>query len=139
MQLGESQAGRFEESVPNEVAALASSLDRLETITQWAAERAAQRGQGQVARVCNDVVDLARLQKQLTVRQSPAAGAVARATSEVIQNAIAELQPYVEDPDVRQTVSEAQQTVSSINDALARLPGPTTQGGQGQSYQQMWP
>lgn len=129
----------FEESVPNEVAALASNLDRLETLTQWAADRAAERGRGNVARICNDLTDVARIQKELTVRQSPAARTVGRSASEVIQNAVTELQPFLDEPGVTQAVFEAQQAVSAINDALARLPGPATGGSQVQPYQQMWP
>lgn len=131
-QFGQPTGQRFEESVPNEVAQLVESLDRLETIAEWVKSRATHRGMGNLARTCDDVIEVVQLEKKLVVRQSPFAGSVGQAAKQVIQNAVSELQQHTDQPEVQQALSAAQQCVTAIDSAGARLQS----AGQGQQFGQ---
>ncbi|WP_255151220.1 hypothetical protein [Halorarius halobius] len=125
---------RFAESVPNEVVTLTNDLDRLATVSEWAKNRATERGMPRLARVCDDIQDIATLEKKLVIRQSPFAQPVGEASRQVIQNGIAELQQHLSQPEVQEALSEAQQSVGSIQNALSRL---QSFGTQGQQYGQV--
>lgn len=134
-QFGQAVGRRFQEGAPAEVQSAVQSLDRLETVCEWAKTQATQRGMARLARACDDIQDIAHLQKKLIIRQSPFAQPIGNASRQVIQNAVQELQQHVNQPEVQEALSEAQQTVNSINNALTRLQSGTSQQ---QQQQQGW-
>lgn len=142
-QFGQAVGQRFQDSVPVEVQSVVQDLDRLETVCEWAKTQATQRGMFTLARACDDIQDIAHVQKKLIIRQSPFAQPLGNATRQVIQNAVQQLQQYTSQPEVQDALSAAQQTTNAISQALTRLqsvggsiqstgqiqPGGTQQGG----------
>jgi len=132
--LGQAVGQRFSDSVPQEVQQAVMDLDRFETIVEWAKSRAVERGRVRIAQRCDDLAELAHLQKNLILRGSPFAHPVGQATKQTIQQGIQELQAYVSQPEVQEALAEAQQSTASIDNALARLQSWGQQYGTGQPY-----
>ena len=129
--------GRFDESVPSEVRHAVEDLDRVGTVAEWAKGRASERGMPRVVRVCDDLEDIAHLQKKLIIRQSPFAPAIGQASMGVIQQGLQELQQHLSEPEVQETLQEAQQSLDSISKGISALQGyGQQQVGQQQTGQQ---
>ena len=124
---GQAIGQRFDESVPQEVQRAVMDLDRLETVVEWAKSRAVEGGTPRVAQRCDDLAEIAHLEKHLLLRGSPFAQPIGQATMQTIQQGVQELQAHASQPEVREAVSQAQQSAGSIESALGRLPT----GGQG--------
>jgi len=112
---------RFSESVPQEVQQAVRDLDRVETVVEWAKSKAVERGMTRVAQRCDDLAEIAHLEKQLILRQSPFAQPIGQATKQTIQQGVQELQAHVSQPEVQEALSQAQQSINSIDNALSRL------------------
>jgi D-alanyl-D-alanine dipeptidase len=145
-QLQESRAGqfigqRFQESVPLEVQQAVSDLDRFETVLEWAKSQATMRGRPRVAARCDDLAEIAHLEKKLLLRQSPFAQPIGQATQQTIQQGIQELQHRAGEPEVQEALQHGQQVVNSIGQAMSRVQawgqqGVQQQGLQPQTFQQ---
>ena len=140
-QLQGSQAGqaigqRFNESVPQEVQQAVMDLDRFETVVEWAKSRAVEQGMPRVAQRCDDLAGIAHVEKQLILRGSPFAQPIGQATKQTIQQGVQELQAHASQPEVQEALSQAQQSASSIENALSRLQTFGQQYGGAQGQQQ---
>jgi hypothetical protein len=133
-QFGQQIGGRFDDSVPQQVHQLVQRLDRLESVSSWAKSRACERGMSNVAKVCEDFEDIAHLEKALVIRQSPFARSIGESVKATLQNGLQHLQQAGSQPEVQDTISEAQQTLSVIDNALMQLPSSDVQAtGMGSS------
>jgi hypothetical protein len=110
---------RFQESVPQEVQAAVMDLDRLETVLEWLKSSAG--GHGPVTERADDIATIAHLEKKLMLRGSPFAEPIGRAVQQTIQQGIQEFQQHGSAPGVQEVVSQAQQSLQSIDQALGRL------------------
>lgn len=129
---GQAVGQRFQDSVSQDVIRVVSDLDRLETVSEWAKGQATQRGMHRLARACDDLQDIAHLEKKLVIRQSPFAQPIGEATRKVIQDAISELQQYANQPEVQEALSQAQKVNNDIQTVVSRLQT-FGQGATGQS------
>ena len=132
-QVGQAIGQRFNESVPQEVQQAVMDLDRFETVVEWAKSKAVERGRPRIAQRCDDLAEIAHLEKQLVLRQSPFAQPIGQATKQTIQQGVQELQAHASQPEVQEALSQGQQTASSIENALSRLQTWGQQSGQQQS------
>jgi hypothetical protein len=112
---------RFQESVPQEIQGAVMDLDRLETVCEWMKSKAAERGRIRIAQRADDIANIAHLEKMLLLRQSPFAEPVGRAAQQTVQQGVREFQQHVNDPEVQEALTQAQQSLSSIDQALGRL------------------
>jgi hypothetical protein len=96
-------------------------LDRLETVCEWTKSRATERGRVRVAERADDLANIAHLEKKLMLRQSPFAEPIGQAVQQTIQQSIQELQQHASDPEVQETISQAQQSVTTVGQALSQL------------------
>jgi hypothetical protein len=112
---------RFQASVPQEVQAAVMDLERLETVCEWTKSRATERGLVRVAERADDIANIAHLEKKLLLRGSPFAEPIGRAVQETIRQGVQELQQHVSDPEVQEAISQARQSLGSIEQALGRL------------------
>jgi len=135
-QFGQAIGGRFQESVPQEVQQAVMDLDRFETVVEWAKSRAVERGRPRVAQRCDDLAEIAHLEKQLILRGSPFAEPIGQATKGTIQQGVQELQAEASQPEVQEALAQAQQSVGAIDNALSRLQTFGQQYGGGGSPQQ---
>jgi len=135
-QMGQAIGQRFNESVPQEVQQAVMDLDRLETVVEWAKSRAVERGHPRIAQRCDDLADIAHMEKQLILRGSPFAQPIGQATKQTIQQGVQELQAHASQPEVQEALSQAQQSASSIENALSRLQTFGQQYGGAQGQQQ---
>jgi hypothetical protein len=119
-----------------EVQQAVSDLDRFETVLEWAKSQATMRGRPRVAARCDDLTEIALLEKNLLVRQSPFAQPIGRATQQTIQQGIQELQHRAGDPDVQDALQQGQQVVDSIGQAMGRAQVWGQQGTQQEGSQQ---
>jgi hypothetical protein len=134
-QIGQGVADRFADSVPNEVVTAVQELDRLETVCGWAHTRAMDKNAPTVAKLCADLEEIAHLQKELIIRQSPLARPIGNAVRQSIQTALGTLQGFGTQGDVQEVITVAQRTGSILEGALDRLQsfdtgqvGPMAQG-----------
>ena len=125
--------GRFGESVPQEVRSAVLDLERVETLCEWLADRATERGAPQIAGRADDIAHLAHVQKRLLLRNSPFAGPVGRAIQQTVGSVLGEFQQRSADPEVQEAIGQIQQTVQSLDRALGGLQQPSAQGWYGQS------
>ena len=135
-QIGQSIGRRFEESVPQEVQQAVMDLDRFETVVEWAKSRAVEQGLPRVAQRCDDLAGIAHVEKQLILRGSPFARPIGQATKQTIQQGVQELQAHASQPEVQEALSQAQQSASSIDNALSRMQTFGQQYGGAQGEQQ---
>lgn len=131
-QIGQMVGQRFRESVPPEVQQAVMDLDQFETVLEWAKSKATERGRSRVAQRCDDLVEIAHLEKKLIIRQSPFAQPIGQATQQTIQHAVQELQQHASEPEVQDALTQAQQTLATINQAVGRLQEWSQQGQTGQ-------
>jgi hypothetical protein len=133
---GQRLGQRFDQSVPAEVQTAIQHLDRVASVAEWTKTKASQRGMPRVVRVCDDIEDIAHLEKKLLIRQSPFAQPIGQASAQVIQQGLQELQQHVQEPEVQETIENVQQSLNSINQGLSRLQQVGQQGVGGQFGQQ---
>lgn len=119
--IGQAIGYRFEQSVPQEVQHAVMDLDRLETVCEWVKTQATERGRSRVAQRADDLANIAHLEKKLLLRGSPFAEPIGRATRETIQQGVQEFQQHVSEPEVQEALSQAQQTLNTIGQALGRV------------------
>ncbi|MDG5777508.1 hypothetical protein VB773_13435 [Haloarculaceae archaeon H-GB2-1] len=136
-QMGQQIGQRFDESVPNEVHQLVQQLDRLESVSAWAKSGACKQGMHQVASICEDIEDVAHLEKKLVLRQSPFARPIGESVKATIQSGVQTLQQAAGQPEVQDNIREAQQTLTIIDTALTQLQsmGQQTMGQQSMGQQ----
>ncbi|MFB6172779.1 MAG: hypothetical protein ABEJ23_09615 [Haloarculaceae archaeon] len=139
-QLQQTQAGqflgqRYQETVPVEVQQAVNDLDRFETALEWAKSRAVERGMPRVAARCDDLAQIAHLEKGLLLRQSPFAQPVGQATQQTIRQGIQDLQQRAGEPEVQEALSHGQQVLTTISQALGRIEAWGQQPGQQQPIQ----
>jgi hypothetical protein len=123
-QFGGTVGQQFQQSVPAEVQQTVNDLEKFETVAEWAKSRAVERGSTQVAQRCDDLAQIAHLEKGLLIRQSPLAQPVGQATKQTIQQSIQELQHRTGDPEVQEALSHGQQVLGRIDQALQRIQTP---------------
>lgn len=111
----------FDQSVPDQVKQAVAELDRLEMVCEWLQSRAMARGHTVVAQRADDIAAIAHAQKGLILRESPFAAPMGQAVQETIQQGIQELQQYAQDPEVQDTLNQAQNTVATISQAIVHL------------------
>ncbi len=138
-QLGQQGQQRFEESVPSEVRLAVEDLEKITTISEWTKTRAAERGLHDVVRASNDIEDLAEVQKNLIVRQSPVAPVVGRCVTQALQQSVQDLQQYAQDlqqyaqdPAVQEQLSTVQGSLQNVQLATQRVQQLGQQGSMGQ-------
>ncbi|WP_435345865.1 hypothetical protein [Haloarchaeobius sp. HRN-SO-5] len=134
-QVGQFMGRRFQETVPHEVQQAVSDLEKFETLMEWAKSRAVQRGRPRVAARCDDLAQIAHLEKGLILRESPFAEPIGHATRQTIQQGIQELQQRASEPEVQEALQQGQQTAQAISNALGRLQSFGQQGMQQQVQQ----
>lgn len=125
--IGQTIRGRFDDSVPAAVQNAVLDLDRVETVCEWLDYQATHWGRPQLAGRAEDVSEIAHLQKQLLLRESPFAEPVGQAAQGVIQQAIAEFQSRATEPEAQDAVAQLQQTLESLGRILAGQQGTTAQ------------
>ena len=136
-QMGQQMGQRFDDSLSSEVRTTIHDLDRVASVAEWTKTRAAARGMSNVVRVCDDIQDIAHLEKKLILRQSPFAEPIGQASRQTIQQGLQELQQHVDEPEVRDTIEKARRSLESIDKGLMSLQTmDTQQGGQQQVGQQ---
>ncbi|WP_327051705.1 hypothetical protein [Halomicrococcus gelatinilyticus] len=138
-QIGQRMGQRFDDSLPSEVRTTIHDLDRVASVAEWTKTRACQRGMANVVRACDDIQDIAHLQKKLILRESPFAEPIGRAAKQTLQQSLQELQQHVQEPGVQDTVEKARRSVESIDKGLMSLQqkGGQQMGGQQQGGRQM--
>lgn len=119
--LGQRMGQRFDQSIPSEIRTTIDDLDRVASVAEWTKARAAERGMPRVVRVCDDIEDIAHLEKKLIIRQSPFAQPIGQQAQQVIQQGLQELQQYVNEPEVEDAINKARRSVDSIDRGLASL------------------
>lgn len=127
---------RFNESVPQEVQAAVSDLDRLETVCEWLKDRATEKGRPRLAQRADDISHIAQLEKQLLLRNSPFAQPIGQAVQQTIQQGVQEFQARASEPEVQDAIAQAQQTINNISQALSRVQQMGQQGTMQSSVQQ---
>jgi hypothetical protein len=136
-QFGQQIRQRYEESVPSEVRLAVDDLEKVSTTAEWAKTKATERGLARVATVCDDIQDLAELQKKLIIRQSPVSHTIGQCSVQAIQEGLQELQQHMSEPEVQATIENAKQSLGTIQKGLSALQTLGTQqygqqaGGQG--------
>jgi len=131
-QMGQRMGQRFDDSLPSEVRTTIHDLDRVASVAEWTKTRACQRGMANVVRACDDIQDIAHLQKKLILRESPFAEPIGQAAKQTLQQSLQQLQQHVDEPEVQDTVEKARRSVESIDKGLMSLQqmGGQQQGGQ---------
>lgn len=131
---GPQQLGSFgqsmAESIPWDIQQALGDLHGLETIAQWTKVQAENRGDVHVARRCDDLVDLAHVQKNLILRQSTAADTFAQSIRTTIEQIVQELGQRQSTPGVGEVITRAQQALSTTSQALGRVQVWGQPGGQ---------
>ncbi|WP_423745315.1 hypothetical protein V5735_04800 (plasmid) [Haladaptatus sp. SPP-AMP-3] len=135
-QLGQQIRQRYEESVPSEVRIAVDDLEKVSTTAEWAKVKAVQRGLPRVANVCDDIQELAELQKKLIIRQSPVSHTIGQCSVQAIQEGLQELQQHIDEPEVQATIENAKQSLGTIEKGLSALQTTGTQQS-GQHGQQV--
>lgn len=140
--------GQFEQQLPQEALKAVQDLDRLANVTEWAKTKVAERGMTRAVRICDDIEDLAHLEKKLIIRQSPFAQPIGQAVVQTIQQNLQELQAHSSEPAIQEMVQQVQQSLSTVQQGASRIQQTSQmqgqQGGmqsqqgqtQGQPYQQ---
>jgi len=128
---------QFQQSVPQEVQQAVQDLDQLETVCEWLKARATERGRPRIAARADDLATVAHLQKSLLLRESPFAEPIGQAVQQTIQGSVQELQQHANDPEVQEALGQAQQTLSTISQAISQFQqfgqqGMSQQGSTGQ-------
>lgn len=122
---GPQQQGSFGqsmgESIPGDIQQAVGDLHELEMIAQWTKVQAENRGDVHVARRCDDLVDLAHVQKRLILRQSPAADMFGQSVRTTIEQTVQELGQQQSTPGVGAVITRAQQALSTTSQALGRI------------------
>lgn len=124
--LQQSQGGQFigqqyRQTVSQEVQQAVSDLERFETVCEWLTMQAAGKGMIRLSKRSNDLADIAHLEKQLILRQSPFAQPIGQAVQQTIQQGIQEFQQYASEPDVQESVAHAQNVLQTLSHALTRV------------------
>lgn len=132
-QFGQEMGRRFDEAFSSEVRTTIHDLDRAASVAEWVKTQAAQRGMPTVVRVCDDIQDIAHLEKKLVIRQSPFAQPIGQASQQVLQQGLQELQQHIDEPEVQDAVEKTRRSLDSIDKGLMSL---QTMGGQQQVGQQ---
>lgn len=122
----------FSQSVSPDVIQAVLTLDRLETVAQFAKSQATQQGNHQVVKIADGLKEIAHLQKELIVEQNPLAQSMSRCTQQTIQDGIQQLQQYQQQPEVQELVQEAQQAPQEIQRATQQIPSAVGQQSMGQ-------
>jgi hypothetical protein len=125
--IGGAIRGRFDDSVPQDVRSAVLDLDRVETLCEWLDYQATERNRPRLAQRAEDVSEIAHLQKQLLLRESPFAEPVGQAAQGVIQQAVQEFQARSTDPEVQDAAAQLGQTLESLGQILAGPQGMTGQ------------
>lgn len=112
---------QYQQSVSQEVQRAVEDLDHLETLSEWVKSRATERGRPRIAARADDLAEVAHLEKNLLLRESPFAEPIGQAVQATIQQGVQELQQYAGDPEVQEALSQAQQTLSTIEQAITRV------------------
>ncbi|WP_254662895.1 hypothetical protein [Haladaptatus sp. W1] len=120
-QFGQQIRQRYEESVPSEVRLAVDDLEKVSTTAEWAKVKAVQRGLPRVANVCDDIQELAELQKKLIIRQSPVSHTIGQCSVQAIQEGLQELQQHTGEPEVQATIENAKQSLGTIEKGLSAL------------------
>ena len=111
----------YRQSVSQAVQHAVNDLDHLETLSEWVKSRATARGRPRIAARADDLAEIAHLEKNLLLRDSPFADPVGQAVQQTIQQSVQELQQHAGEPEVQEALSQAQQTLSTIEQALTRV------------------
>ncbi|UHQ96098.1 hypothetical protein [Natrinema halophilum] len=122
---------QFAQSAPEQILSAVESLDRLETVAEFADAQAMQQGNRQVAKIADAMKDIAHIQKEHIVEENPLAQEFGQCSQQVIQSGIQQLQQYQQQPEIQELVETAQQTLDSVSSGLQTQPT----GGQQSSRQ----
>jgi len=114
-------AQQFQQSVSPEIRGAVSDLDHLETLSEWLQGRATELGRPRIAQRAEDFAEIAHLEKNLLLRGSPFADPIGQAAKQTIQSGMQELQQYASDPEVQEALTHAQQTLATVDQALAQF------------------
>lgn len=109
----------YVQAVSPQVNDAVNTLDRVETIAEVTKTRAAQQGLPNVGQIADDLKNIAELQKDLIVRQSPLAGTIQQCAQQAIQQGIQQLQQY-QQPEVQELVTELQQSFQTVPQAVTQ-------------------
>jgi hypothetical protein len=132
--------GMYDQTVAPEVKNAVADLDRLANVAEWAKTHVARRGNARAVRICDDLEDLAHVEKQLILRGSPFAEPVGQAVQGTIQTGIQELQQHASEPEIQDSLQQAQQVLTSLQGSISRLrtagQAMQSQGAQSQQFGQ---
>lgn len=134
-QVGQRMSQRFGETLPPEAVRAVENLERVETLSEFAKTQAIQKGLPRVALACDDIHDLAHMEKKLIVRQSPAAETMGQCIQQSVQERLQNLQQWASEPEVQEALAEAQQSLTTVSNAVSRLQAFGQQGIQSQPQQ----
>lgn len=119
--MGQTGQQRFEESVPSAVRYAVEELEKIETTAEWAKTQATKQGIHTVARASDDIKNIAQLQKDLLIRQSPVAQTFSQCASQSFQQSIQELQQGQQLPGVQQLSSQVQTSLQNVQQAVQQV------------------
>lgn len=123
----------FTQMAPQTVQQAVLDLDEFETVAEWAHTKSMEQGNPEVSAITNQLAEIAHLEKKLILGRSPFAETFARSTSQSVQEASQQLQPYSQDPAVQDVLQEAQrvsQTIGQAQQELRQWGQPSMGGGQ---------
>ena len=128
--------GTFDQSVSPKVKQAVSDLDQIETFAEYAKSSALEQGLIDAARAADDVKDLAHLQKNLVVRQSPIARTIDQCCAQACQQSLQTLYQYQNLPEVQELTSTLERSMQRVQQGIQSV------GTSGQQYtggqQQFW-
>ncbi len=120
---------QFTQSAPEQILTAVETLDRLETIAEFADGQAMQQGNLQVANIADALKDIAHIQKELIVEENPLAQEFGQCSQQVIQSGVQQLQQHQQQPEIQELVETAQQTLDSVSSGLQSQPSTGQQSG----------
>lgn len=129
-QVGQLIGQRYRERVPQEIQQAVADLDHFESICEFTHQRAMERGMVRVGKRCDELAQIAHLEKHLILAESPFAQPIGQAVRATIQQGLQDLQQQAGQPEVQDAISQGQQVLTTINDALTRLQTWGQQGAQ---------
>lgn len=118
-QKGQSQ--QFSEVAPFEIQQAVRDLAELETIAEWAHTKSMERGDPHVGTITDHLADIAHLERELVLGQSPFAQTFAQCTEQSIRQGIQELQQHQQDPSVQDVVEFGGYAAQTLEESQQHL------------------
>ncbi|WP_192498437.1 hypothetical protein [Halorussus halophilus] len=127
---------QFESELSNELRESLALFDEVSDVAEWCADKCIEHGpqMAECARLCEDVADIAELNKKMIARDSVNGPELADAFLRVAQQGRQTLQQHQQQPHVQETLQVLDQTVDATNKLLSSI-GQQSVGQQGTQWQ----